>query len=228
MPSDMKHSIKYGFPAKERNPRNPLCNDWNTPKTINSWYGASGKRLKFVIMLREPLARMQSEWYHTHELKNCPGCMSKDNFVDALEFNTQLALQKPPEITDWIWKSMYARHLEGWFPYFKPDQFTVIPYKFYVKYDTTGISKLFIEQYRLKAKPWGTPAHANEHEKPSLEQELSSGSKVRNLYNYFMASENQRLVKVLEKFAEKGVNLYGFGGDHLDDSTVWTWLESHW
>lgn len=227
MPSDLKHSMDYGYPAKNGNTSDP-CFTWNTPAIVSKWYGQSGKRLKFVIMLREPLSRLQSEWYHTHELENCPGCMAKDSFQRALEFNVNLTFQNPPEITDWIWKSMYARHIEGWLSYFPAGQFIIIPYKFYVKHDTIGISKFFIALFHLRSAPWGTPAHQNVHTKPTLEEELPFGHPVRDSYNNFMATENSRLVELLTKLGQDGGTLYGFKGDLSDTRSINQWLKFGW
>eukprot|EP00406_Dinophysis_acuminata_P028402 CAMPEP_0179350106 /NCGR_PEP_ID=MMETSP0797-20121207/74583_1 /TAXON_ID=47934 /ORGANISM="Dinophysis acuminata, Strain DAEP01" /LENGTH=211 /DNA_ID=CAMNT_0021065005 /DNA_START=102 /DNA_END=734 /DNA_ORIENTATION=- len=105
VPPGFRHSAEFGFPAKHDS-----VALWDTAALLRRFYGGEARRVQFVIMLREePLARMQSEYYHTRSLHNCMGCMANETFADSLDLSTALATRSPPEVTDWLWKSMYAR-----------------------------------------------------------------------------------------------------------------------
>lgn len=229
MPPDLTHSVIYGFPRKDGPVSEVLTVphstfSWNTPALLAQFYGGSAQKLRFVVLLREPLARAQSEWYHTHKLKNCLGCMARDNFVDALEFTAQLALQSPPEITDLLWKSMYARHIEGWLKHFPAPKFTFIPYRYYTDVYTRDVAQLFIKQLGMHhVSPWTKAGHENFHLKPALLVELPMKHTARALFSKFMSPENARLVDVLQRCGKDGGHLF-----KLEGGPVKEWLERGW
>lgn len=225
LPDDLTHSQKFGFPNKHEF----ASYTWNTPALVKKWYGKLAGALKFVVVLRDPLSRSQSEYYHTLLLRNCIGCNSRSDFAAALGFNANLSLMSPPRITDWFWKSLYARHIEAWLRYFPADQFTVIPFRLFVQLDTRTVAKHFIDEFGLTwATPFVTPSRSNMHEHPPLADELPLGHKARVAFNKFFGPENARLVKLLQHLGQGGGKLLGFTADLQELEEVKKWLESAW
>lgn len=224
MAPGFKHSRIFGYPLKGDHPQN-----WNSPEVLHKFYGDQSQRVVFVINLREPLERMQSEWYHTRKLYNCIGCMMSSSFAKALKLNAKLALKEEPEITDWMWKSMYARQIEEYIKIWDPSQFIIIPFRRYVSFDTRNVSTSLIKRLHLRLEPWSEAAHDNEHEKrPPLTDEAPEGSETRNLYYEFMVNENKRLVEILAGAHLKGMELEGYTGRPGDADDTWQWLQASW
>mmetsp|Transcript_110473 Transcript_110473/g.312476 ORF Transcript_110473/g.312476 Transcript_110473/m.312476 type:complete len:357 (-) Transcript_110473:131-1201(-) len=225
LPDDLTHSLKFGFPSKP----DLASYTWNTPALVKKWYGERAGALKFEVVLREPLSRSQSEYYHTLPIGNCMGCNSRSSFAAALGFNANLSLMSPPKITDWLWKSMYARHFEAWLRYFPADQFTVIPFRLYVQFDTRAVATHFIDEFgQTWATPFVTPSRSNAHPHPPLVDELPLGHRARVAFNQFFRPENARLVRVLQQLGQGGGKLLGFSADLQELGEVKKWLESAW
>jgi len=226
MPPDLSHSQEYGYPSR------PNINEqnFNTPKYVKDFYSNLGaKQPKLMVMLREPLARLQSEYYHTLPLQNCVGCKANSSFVDSFAFNVQLLQRSPPEVSDWFWKSYYARHIEAWLEQHDASRFIMVPYKEYVSIDPPAFSEQLLQWMDFGAAPWKEASHKNEHTiKPLLAEELLAGAASRTAFEAVMAPEEDRLVGVLARAHRGGAVLPGYSGPEGDGVQIRAWLERGW
>jgi len=225
MPNDLHWDPDKGYGSDFRS--NEVPDRWNTPQRLVDYHGAQAKNLTMIVLMREPLSRTQSEWYHTRARENCAGCMAGNTFKDALAFNIRLLEQH--NVSDWFWKNLYARQLEGYLNYFNASQFIIIPFKRYAFLDTFNVSKVLVERLGLDISPWDRARHSNYHyEKPPLDSELPVSAIERQDYQRLMAPENARLVRLLTGAHLNGMELLGFSGSPGDEQAVQTWLESSW
>jgi len=225
LPSDLAWSQTLGYPA-----RSDLdYTTWDTPRLIRKFHHEAGGTMpKFLLMLREPLARTQSEYYHTLPLKNCNGCIVNGSFVDSFATNVALLQLKPPQISDWFWKGFYSRQIEEYLKYFSAERFLFVPNREYFAIDPRGFSSTVLSWLGIEAEPWSQAYHANSHSKPALDKELPPGTASREAYQAFMAPESERLVRTLALAHAQGAQLAGYAGPPGDVAAVRAWLERGW
>jgi len=227
LPSDLRWSTEFGYPSKEKK---GAVESWDTARRILEFSGSAGSALKMLVMLREPLERIQSEYYHTLELRNCMGCMANGSFAESFKTNVELLKHSPPEVTDWFWKSFYARHIEEFLRYFDAAQFMFVPMRQYIDPSTSpAFSRALLNWLDISEEPWKEASHKNEHEdRPPLDSELETRSASRRAFQAFMDVENRRLVSILAKAHVSGAQLAGYSGKPGDLEQTRRWLESSW
>jgi len=211
--------------------------EMDLPTMLHRLYGhALSRRLVFVVMLREPLSRMQSAWYHaaqpySHWLQ-CRDCAAK-TFQNALRttlVRAQGGMGGRPKIDDWLWASMYGRQLKHWLTLFDPWQFYVLPYKDYVhgagQEVCFQLAAMLGHDLRCNRVAVGTAPASNVHEHPPLSDDCPL-----DLYHEFMKvihNENFKLFKVLAKALRRGATLANYNETLRTDKGVRKWLERSW
>jgi len=222
-PKDLNLNSEFGYYGNKHAPY------WDAASHIRQFSGEAAKDLKFLVMLREPLARIQSEYYHTLHRRTCHGCGANSSFVESFEFNVGLLQQSPPQVSDWFWKSFYARQVEEYLRHFDAAQFTFVPNLQYISVDPPAFSATLLAHLDVQAEPWAEASHRNFHsQKPPLDVELPPGTASREAFQVFFAAENDRLVKVLARAHLGGAWLPGYAGVPGDEALVRAWLESSW
>uniref|UniRef100_A0A7S2GI93 Sulfotransferase domain-containing protein n=1 Tax=Alexandrium andersonii TaxID=327968 RepID=A0A7S2GI93_9DINO len=227
LPNDFVWSPKYGYPAKSTG--DVSC--WGSAAYISHFYGnASMPAPKFMVLLRDPLERLQSEWYHTRKKLNCLGCDLANNFSASLAGNIELMKKTPPEMSDWLWKNYYSRQVESFLEQFDSSHFAFIPDKEYIAgKDPVAFSRSLLSWLDIKAEPWSQATHRNEHSaRPPLDEELPPSSQVRKDYEALMAPELDRLAKTLADAQLKGAWLTMYDGPKGDVAQIRDWLVNHW
>lgn len=226
LPSDLAWSQYYGYSTR----RNTDETSWNTPRYVKDWYAKAGAEApRFVAMLRDPLERIQSEYYHTLPLHNCFGCMANDTFAESFALNVELLKHSPMQLSDWFWKSFYGRHVEAWLEQFDASHFAFVPFREYISIDPPAFSQNLISFLGLEGTPWKEASHENSHEaRPPLDEELPPSSPSRVAFEALMAPENDRLVKALARAHRGGAWLAGYSGATGDEAQVRAWLEHGW
>jgi len=227
LPSDLTWSKELGYPAKNSQQPPDL---FDSARHIRQFHFFTGGRTpRFVILLREPLEHAQSEYYHTRPLKNCLGCMANSTFPDSLLANTALLRLRPPQVTDWMWKSFYSRQIEEYLKWFDPGQFYFVPFRQYIAVDPPAFSKSLLSWLGVEGEPWSEASHENEHsDRPPLDEELPRGSPVRAAFEAALEPENQRLARTLAMAHAQGARLAGFAGPSGDAAAVRAWLDASW
>jgi len=221
-PQDFKPSDRYWLPANEADVMGPV--------EVQEMYGESAKKLQFAVMFREPLAQMQSAWYHAQSFNfenACTSCVGS-SFKAVLEQNLKDLNEKPPVLTPWIWTTLYARQLESWLEHFDASQFYMIPV-----HQLTGEKKDNIckdlrtrLQFSVDCDSQGVESmHEWSHEHPPVDEDAGH---LRRLFNEFIAAENEKLVKMLTKAHALGMGLANYDGPVNDEAHVQAWMESSW
>jgi hypothetical protein len=202
------------------------------PATIRKLYGEeAAKKLQFVMMIREPLAQMQSAWYMAKDMNftYCRDCRAP-NFRMHLNYALKFMRGQTPHFQPWLWTAMYARQLENWLEHFDAAQFYVIPMHEFSKGDNAGICEELVHRldFKMDCRPSSTGAvsHTWAHEHPPVDEDASP--RFRAEFDEMYAPEKSRLVKLLRKAHRQGLSLAGFKDGVANDAAITHWLESKW
>eukprot|EP00928_Gymnodinium_smaydae_P068073 TRINITY_DN5112_c0_g1_i2.p1 TRINITY_DN5112_c0_g1~~TRINITY_DN5112_c0_g1_i2.p1 ORF type:complete len:860 (-),score=45.75 TRINITY_DN5112_c0_g1_i2:9-2507(-) len=202
------------------------------PIKLRELYGnKASKKLRFAILIREPLKQMQSAWYHAKSFNFSNACRScnASNFTSALQSLVEGLNDSPKRFTAWLWTVMYGRHLEHWFNHFRPSQFYIIPQAEYTNNGTRIVCRNIssIIDADINCDNQSTEAtHAWSHGHPSLEKDTSKW--LWDQFDDAMSEEHRRLVRVLARAHEKGLTLAGYGGRRGSRDDIDQWLASRW
>lgn len=212
---------------------------WEAPIRMKQVYGGLAGRLQFLVILREPLARMQSSFYH--------GLSSKwvsakyQTFQQYVEtalanyhakafryFHDTAGTQVGSDfygLSGVPWTlSLYHDQLKHWFDYFHPSQFIVAPMQTYTKPEAVpGVtvrrdllakvgSRSHIGIANMHRKPKKDPPRRNVHSHPEVEQDLTpeTRSQINGVFN--LLTGPAKLAQLLSPAMQKGLVLYGYGG----------------
>jgi hypothetical protein len=191
------------------------------PRVLAQLYESSVSRLSFVFLLREPLARMQSDWYF------CDGCTpyGTTNFADyivALEYhlpqNYTLLIENGLLIgadVNIMARSLYAMQLYPWMTNgaFQQSQFTVLPSGWATKNAREAVEGLFkqfpaitLDSSRVSTEPTHLMAN-NPH--PPLDEDLDEETRDRFRTRFFNP-DTEYLADLLWKGMSRGLTVGGF------------------
>jgi len=204
--------------------------EMDLPARLRSMYGDTWRSLFFIIMLRHPLDRMQSTWYHASQPYSrwvqCRDCKAQ-SFREALSATMQRA--KNYVYDDWLWTSMYARQIEAWLKHFEAKQLYVIPMKQYVKGDRIGICNDMSSRLSFpldcRVLDGQVVSHSNTHEHIRVEDDAPP--ELQAEFNSFMSAENSRLSRLIAEARAGGAGLAGYTGDG-SESDIEEWLQTWW
>jgi len=209
--------------------------EMSLPSTLRYIYGDDASRqLVFVILLREPLSRMQSNWYHAQATGwvQCLDCKNS-TFASALSHTLDKVsgLNPLPIYDDWLWASLYARQIVIWLDAFSADQLVVLPFKSFTEGNKIRVCNVISHKLDAlvdcsKLKSANNTAQINSHEHRSLEEDISP--ELRDRFFDLLSEDNTRLVKILTQAHFMGATLQGYKGNAGDENAVWTWLSSGW
>lgn len=204
------------------------------PCRIQERYQDLSRRLKFVVILRNPLERMQSAFYHGQ------AGYHKDWYFDiTFEQYVKLILDDPDYCLgrqyedeqrsyneDPFCDSLYAEQLTKWLKHFDGSQMTVVPFKLIVNrpnnagsFAETIYSQFGISGVRMPAEQ----ANAREHK--SLEEDLEP--ELRTKFEAFL-NDRTGIYAVARVLAFHGVNLYDFKGPDRVENAIAEWLDANW
>jgi len=198
---------------------------------LSYFYGDLIGRVKFLVLLREPLSRMQSAWYHAESFNFtnlCADCRAK-SFHHALQNHVERALANPPEYSDWLWSSMYGLQLTHWMEYFPARQFFVAPYKYFLDDKKDNICRQFSEtiNFAIDCDSHGTPAlHEWQHAHPGLDEDTTEHTRKR--FKSIMDTHKHLLISKLAKAHSEGATLAGYSGATASTRDLMEWLENGW
>eukprot|EP00418_Pyrodinium_bahamense_P065597 CAMPEP_0179080550 /NCGR_PEP_ID=MMETSP0796-20121207/36209_1 /TAXON_ID=73915 /ORGANISM="Pyrodinium bahamense, Strain pbaha01" /LENGTH=353 /DNA_ID=CAMNT_0020777907 /DNA_START=93 /DNA_END=1154 /DNA_ORIENTATION=+ len=189
------------------------------PRILHSTYGKKLERLTMVVMLREPLHRMQSAFYYNG---GRPGYFEW-SVVSSLD-STEEGRPVPLSFMD----VFYARLLEGWLRYFQARQFYIIPFREYVAREggKDAVFEDLSERISFPLVPPGTVTHALRNTHPTVEQDVSASVTAR--FNRFIDGQNARLVSLLANMSSQGAGLAGYHGAKGSERSISEWLRNGW
>mmetsp|Transcript_61291 Transcript_61291/g.113789 ORF Transcript_61291/g.113789 Transcript_61291/m.113789 type:complete len:405 (+) Transcript_61291:82-1296(+) len=213
----------------------------NLPSTLELFYGQLSPRLTFIVMLREPLAQLQSAWHHAEfVLTNFDGARVNQLMGDVpLAINFTLELERALDLVDvgtmtlWLWYAFFGRQVEAYLTSFAAEQFIFIPMYHFLS-DGPGRDEVCstLQQrldFHVACAEAATAVSSHEH--PSLIEDVPVTSELRARFDTFMLPEIELLVQVLFHAYLEGAHLPAF---HPQDTNapmaleVEDWLRTGW
>jgi len=204
--------------------------DVNLPELLHHLYGEHLSNVSLVLMLRNPLARMQSAWYHAaagNFKKVCLDCRAND-FETALRSTLNQAQQNPPVYADWLWTSLYAENLKVWLKYFNKSSVYVVPFVRYVTGGGPSICEALSAQHQftMDCNGWYDPSPVNHFAHPSLSMDVSPETRVD--FAKVMGPHEDHLIQLLADIQMAGGTLLDYTGAVGNEVDIENWLEANW
>mmetsp|Transcript_482 Transcript_482/g.1071 ORF Transcript_482/g.1071 Transcript_482/m.1071 type:complete len:410 (+) Transcript_482:117-1346(+) len=213
----------------------------DAPRLMKHVYGKDSSRITMVAMLREPLARMQSSWYHAQAEKfdeywGFRDCCT-NSFSDAIStiiagasFNETGSSRFKGHLggEGSVWASMYGRHLRAYMKEFNVSQFVVVPYKLYSHggESKTAICNRLGERLHMHLNCSDEAYKVNVHSHPPLNKDLAP--ELIKGFRKLMFRENEKLVDVLARGHSQGMELAGYDGPKGNRTQIKRWLQANW
>lgn len=212
---------------------------WETPQRIRDVYGSLVGHITFLVILREPLSRLQSSFYHGHSagwVSNSYGTF--EQYVQACikfygakqyrAFHSTSPTDNPVDHTLFgltgipFTLSLYHDQLSHWFQFYKAYQFVVAPMKAYTKPNavpglTTArdlVSKIAGRaaiQASIGPKK-EKPPRRNVHSHPPVESDLQPETFKQITQLLDSVTGTTRLANLLAPKMNEGLLLYGYQG----------------
>jgi len=201
------------------------------PEKFIQMYGAeNAKKLQFGLMFREPLAQMQSAWYHAQSFNFTNACKScrASSFKEALRTNLAGLAKKPAEINPWLWTTMYARQMAPWLKHFNASQFYIVPMHQISGDNKDNVCRDISKRLNFNANCDSAGVEMGtswSHEHPSVEDDAGD---MREAFDQFMDDENEDLVQLLAKAHMDGMGLSNYDGPQGSVKYIRNWLLTTW
>lgn len=205
------------------------------PAALAELYKEAGASLKFIVALREPLARLQSGFYHSRRTGN--SAMPVETLSEYLDMlrDRLPALERNGSLpksyfADQFYRSMYGLNVAPWLGSFDPHQFAVIPMGAYFKSvdarrDAIGnLSKHFSLDLTASNVKEAEAHWTNEH--PTLEQDLDQDTMEWWRRTYFRP-DLRRLASSLASALPDGMAIIGYTGPP-DVEQIMAYLTQNW
>lgn len=212
----------------------------DVPRLMSTAYGGMAGNVTLMMMLRSPLERMQSSWYHAQaeDFPNYWGfrdCCTT-SFNDALKtiVNASDHTQDPPVFRGKaggegsVWASMYGRHIYEYMQHFSPAQMIIAPYKQYMDRESRVPMCAELSK-RLKIDiQCGSHEdfHENVHPHPTIDADIDPN--VKNTLMSMFETEHRRLVEAIASASKNGAYLPGYSGEAGNSQQINAWLERNW
>lgn len=212
--------------------------DPDIPHAMAQFYSNYKNRLKFLMLLREPLQRTQSHYYHS---KLYGWCLdhSKQTFKDVVDSILKgedakwlggTANPRGAGCGDFLESSLYLKQLEHWFKEFSSSQFIVMPFQYNTEPGKDGrpTNRDMVEdlwKYLGVHGIVGEQIHANAVVHPPLWDDLDP-IQIADMYRYFEPKTGP--LKLATLFSMNQANLYQYVGSLEDVDKIASWLRKHW
>lgn len=212
---------------------------WETPQRIRDYYGALVGHVTFLVILREPLARLQSSFYHGHKSGWVSGsytsfehyvqsCIQFYNEKKYRAFHSTSPHDNPVDQTLYgltgipFTLSLYHDQLSHWFQYYRAYQFVVAPMRAYTSPDAVPgktkardlVSKIAGRAAIQASMPprQEKPPRRNVHSHPAVEQDLHPNTYRQMKQLLDSVTGTTRLATLLAPKMSEGLLLYGYQG----------------
>lgn len=201
------------------------------PQRILQFYGETlASRIQFSVLLRKPLDRMHSHFYHIQRhavlyqyAQPCAGSIYNSSFQNYMQITIQG--EDPCKIFD---MSSYGKQLAQYFKFFAPSQFTIIPFREFVAPNQSSF--IIMEQWRRLGLTGVSPpaTHSNAPDNhPTLEQDLDPQT-LQASQEYISKNIGAQTVANVLSVAHPKPILEGFVGDPTDANSITSWLDTKW
>jgi hypothetical protein len=203
---------------------------------LHGLYHGYSSRLSFVMLLREPLSRMHSDYYYHKNHGGDPpmNAQTFSKFVEMLserlpkDYDVVKNMTNHGELSvgspdvDFWYTSMYGLQLKPWLDqqsHFKPEQFVILPMRWGMEHTDEAFELLATKYPRLSLNTSGIPEkapHMNDKfasQNPTLDEDLSFETRTTFRRNFFN-EDTSALADLLFKGMVHGLSLGGYTGDH--------------
>jgi len=221
---------------------------WEAPSRLKETYGGHANRLTFLVILREPLARMQSSFYHgksdgwvapqfaTFE-EYVQHSLQKYRSGNYRHFHNGSSDMRNDAVPFTL--SLYYEHLAHWLWYFHPAQFVIAPMKSYVTAQNglfqgepdlirTTAARPGIEAFMPPTEFKEPTPHINVHSHPLVERDLHPATMAAIRQVFDTTTGPVKLATLLVPAMKKGLQLYGYHGPPQDASFVARYISAMW
>mmetsp|Transcript_28913 Transcript_28913/g.52869 ORF Transcript_28913/g.52869 Transcript_28913/m.52869 type:complete len:407 (+) Transcript_28913:64-1284(+) len=203
-------------------------------------YGEFKSSLRFIILLRNPVARMHSGFYHELQHDNFNGHMDfitmdfttwlQEEVMPRVErFNTNQTIMETDARMDQFYRSLMSVQLKSWLDTFNPSQFMLVPSSLYFQN-----AKFRQKVWRQMSEKWGfilqeplkeELRHDNQGFHPRLEKD-SEPSVIQELNSKYFYPDAVNLAKLLSKVIPMGFTLSGYTGPPDSAFEIRSFLQS--
>jgi len=227
----------------------------NAPGSLVSWYGRLAKQITIVALLRNPLNRMHSAFYHMQTFLK-PGTETFTDYVHRALFNAEkgclsgreyeslssLAACNEPDyvpIGDPFRLSLYTPELMNWLRYFPAKNFIISPWKLYVDPvpgQESLVHHVMSSRMNCTFVGDGLPMPNNYHNKlkdkrPDVADAVSllmpgDEHKLKKLLAVLAGSRSMAMM--LSPYMKKGLELFGYKGHAENIPAIAKHLQDHW
>eukprot|EP00438_Fugacium_kawagutii_P017722 Skav203015 [mRNA] locus=scaffold583:79179:80293:+ [translate_table: standard] len=187
---------------------------FDLPPALRYSYGDSFAQVRFLVLLREPIARAHSllhhfMFYHAEEAR-------AKSFVPGDHLTQELRAFVDDHVMSYnIWHGLYGRHLLEWFSHWPASQFLVVPYKYLIS-KTETVCASVMQHLNIKMQCFHLQERLNHRvTHPAVEQQALKGE-FTLLVDVLVSNSKDVIMPALEP---KG------GATHAD---VRLWLENGW
>jgi len=202
-------------------------NMMDLPSVLQDLYGKDADLLHLSVIIREPLARYQSEFYYSAKVRTNKtweelptGAFQKD-VEEVLHMDAETQLQ-----SELFAGSLYARHLQQYLLRFRPDQLLVVPFHEYIAGDRSVTFRELSARLGVSLRLVDQDSYVNPNEHPPLDTDISL--ELREAFNHLISPEKDALVRVLAEASLQGAGLAGFVGQKGSEIDVRAWLDAGW
>lgn len=221
----------------------------NITDALWRFYGESAKNLTFMIVLREPLARMHSAYHYTIHTRGAGHYAAyhgqeynEPEFSGFLDWSRE-KFQTPGQNSDALDNSLYGRAIQKFLKAgFSASQFVIVPPKAYND-DVGSVVRAVAEKLGTSPLPKIKlePNHANLNWRhPSMDHDIEKfkhhkDEELRYLYTRdleivqrILEKDFETLVTQLAEGQPKGMSLVGFQGEAGSSQDIEQWLRTSW
>jgi len=197
-------------------------------------YGGLGRRIRFAVILRDPLARAQSAFYHYRAKAEAWGDVvnvaafqtSFQSYVEGL-LRANGTHYLTPAREDPFWNSRYHAQLSAYLDLFDSSQFTIAPFLKVVGRDSFArhLAKSVGLDPTVARNDTGA---VNTHSHPRLPDDLDPEVLQRAIAFVDARAGTRELGELLAGARGRGASLFEFAGDRASAPSVSEWLSSSW
>lgn len=201
--------------------------NWWLPQTLRHMYPKPHlRRLKFIIMVREPLDRLTSGFFFLNS--NAPTKSFRKYLREALD--KPRGTGNPNVNMDFrVWASMYGEQLQNWLGVAEPDQFYIIPKGFYFGGFKASMFRELGDWLKVRLPEDKRDAsHVNRtpgrHHNP---RRLLTPALLKRFYS-FIRPDVELFTDLLARGSTEGMRLGNFTGPLGNNTAIRDWLKAGW
>lgn len=216
--------------------------DLKVPHTISKWYGNLKNHLTFVLLIRDPIDRLHSHFFHSQRDGWC-GEFKSMNFVQAVDHilhenhDNYFHGRDGPSgagCGDFLEGSMWKDQLERWFKHFHPKQFLIVPEKYNVAPGIDGrtghkVAEFIWEMLGIKGLAQDFAMNrVSANINPKTLQAKNELDLERHSQLFALYAHRWGPVAIARVLAGTDAILYDYNGEGHDVYGIAAWIKKNW